>query len=48
MQGTVLCGTWDVRFEDVLEPKIIKPTDAIVRLAADKAGAGGDGSWFGR
>ena len=28
MQGTVLYGTGDVRFEDVPEPKITKPTDA--------------------
>src|SRR5882757_4336942 len=34
MQGTVLYGTGDIRFEDVPEPKITKPTDAIIRLAA--------------
>ncbi len=34
MQGTVLYGTGDVRFEEVPEPKITKPTDAIIRLAA--------------
>src|SRR6266852_2617709 len=34
MRGTVLYGTGDVRFEEVPEPKIIKPTDAIIRLAA--------------
>ena len=34
MQGTVLYGTGDIRFEEVPEPKITKPTDAIVRLAA--------------
>ena len=34
MQGTVLYGTGDVRFEDVPEPKITKPTDAIIRIAA--------------
>jgi threonine dehydrogenase-like Zn-dependent dehydrogenase len=34
MQGTVLYGTRDVRFEEVPEPKITKPTDAIIRVAA--------------
>ena len=34
MQGTVLYGTGDIRFEDVPEPKITKPTDAIIRLEA--------------
>src|SRR5438309_6229705 len=34
MRGTVLYGTGDIRFEEVPEPKITKPTDAIVRLAA--------------
>src|SRR3979411_2971072 len=34
MRGTVLYGTNDIRFEDVPEPKIIQPTDAIIRLAA--------------
>src|SRR5216683_1599589 len=34
MRGTVLYGTGDIRFEDTLEPKITKPTDAIIRLAA--------------
>ncbi len=34
MQGTVLYGTGDIRFEDVPEPKITKPTDAIIRIAA--------------
>src|SRR5438876_2237011 len=34
MRGTVLYGTGDIRFEDVPEPKITKPTDAIIRLAA--------------
>jgi len=33
MRGTVLYGSKDVRFEDVPEPKIEKPTDAILRLA---------------
>jgi len=34
MKGTVLYGTRDIRFEDRPEPKITKPTDAIVRLSA--------------
>jgi len=34
MQGTMLYGTRDVRFEDRPEPKITKPTDAIIRLSA--------------
>jgi len=34
MRGTVLYGTRDVRFEEVPEAKITKPTDAIIRLAA--------------
>ena len=34
MKGTVLYGPRDVRFEDRPEPKIEKPTDAIIRIAA--------------
>ncbi|SOE90658.1 Threonine dehydrogenase [Burkholderia sp. YR290] len=34
MRATVLYGARDVRFEDVPEPTITKPTDAIIRLAA--------------
>ena len=34
MKGTVLYGTRDVRFEDRPTPKIEKPTDAIIRIAA--------------
>jgi threonine dehydrogenase-like Zn-dependent dehydrogenase len=34
MLATVLHGPGDVRFEDVAEPKILKPTDAIIKLAA--------------
>jgi len=33
MRGTVLYGSKGIRFEDVPEPKIEKPTDAIIRLA---------------
>jgi hypothetical protein len=29
MRGTVLYGARDVRYEEVPEPKILKPTDAI-------------------
>ena len=32
MRGTVLYGSKDVRFEEVPEPRIEKPTDAIIRL----------------
>jgi threonine dehydrogenase-like Zn-dependent dehydrogenase len=34
MKGTVLYGPRDVRFEDRPEPKIEKPTDAVIRIAA--------------
>ncbi|MBV9868284.1 MAG: zinc-dependent alcohol dehydrogenase family protein [Abitibacteriaceae bacterium] len=34
MKGTTLYGPRDVRFEDRPEPKIIEPTDAILRIAA--------------
>lgn len=34
MKGTVLYGPRDVRFEDREEPRIEKPTDAIIRMAA--------------
>lgn len=34
MYATVLHGPKDVRFERVDDPKILKPTDAIIRLAA--------------
>lgn len=34
MLATVLHGPGDVRFEDVAEPRILKPTDAIIKLAA--------------
>jgi threonine dehydrogenase-like Zn-dependent dehydrogenase len=34
MKGTVLYGLGDIRFEDRETPKIIEPTDAILRLAA--------------
>ncbi|MGI9070831.1 MAG: zinc-dependent alcohol dehydrogenase family protein [Bryobacteraceae bacterium] len=34
MQGTMLYGPRDIRLEDRLEPTIIKPTDAILRLSA--------------
>jgi threonine dehydrogenase-like Zn-dependent dehydrogenase len=33
MQGAVLYGPRDVRFEQRDDPKIIKPTDAIIRMA---------------
>lgn len=34
MRATMLYGPGDVRCEEVAEPKILKPTDAIVRLSA--------------
>ncbi len=34
MRGTVLYGPGDVRFEERQDPKILAPTDAILRLAA--------------
>lgn len=34
MLATVMHGPGDVRYEQVEDPKIVKPTDAIIRLAA--------------
>jgi threonine dehydrogenase-like Zn-dependent dehydrogenase len=34
MKGTVLYGPHDVRFEGRDDPKIIKPTDAVIRISA--------------
>src|SRR3954447_22947643 len=34
MQGTVLYGARDIRFEDRAEPTIVEPTDAIISLPA--------------
>jgi threonine dehydrogenase-like Zn-dependent dehydrogenase len=34
MKGTVIYGPRDVRFEERDDPKIIKPTDAIIRISA--------------
>jgi len=34
MQGAVLYGPGDLRFEDRDDPKILSPTDAIIRIAA--------------
>ena len=34
MQGTMLYGARDVRFEERPDPKIIEPTDAIIKLSA--------------
>jgi threonine dehydrogenase-like Zn-dependent dehydrogenase len=34
MKGTVLYGQGDVRFEDREDPKIVAPTDALIRIAA--------------
>jgi len=34
MKGAVLYGPRDVRFEERAEPKILRPTDAIIRMSA--------------
>jgi threonine dehydrogenase-like Zn-dependent dehydrogenase len=34
MQGAILYGPRDVRFEERPEPTIVKPTDAVIRLSA--------------
>src|SRR3954465_14285856 len=34
MQGAVLYGPRDIRFENRENPSILKPTDAIIRIAA--------------
>ncbi|HHY67064.1 MAG TPA: alcohol dehydrogenase catalytic domain-containing protein, partial [Alicyclobacillus sp.] len=34
MKGAVLYGPGDVRFEELDDPKILKPTDAIIRIVA--------------
>jgi threonine dehydrogenase-like Zn-dependent dehydrogenase len=34
MRGAVIYGLGDVRFEELPEPKIVEPFDAIVRIAA--------------
>lgn len=34
MKATILYGPRDVRLEERPEPKILRPTDAIVRLSA--------------
>src|SRR3954452_12336406 len=34
MRGTVLYGPGDIRFEELEDPRIIEPTDAIIRIAA--------------
>ena len=34
MRGTVLYGPGDIRFEDCETPKIVEPTDAVIRIAA--------------
>jgi hypothetical protein len=39
MLGTILYGSRDVRCEEVPEPKLLKPTDAIIRLSASASAA---------
>lgn len=34
MQGTIMYGPQDVRFEERPDPKIVEPTDAILRISA--------------
>ncbi|HUS15560.1 MAG TPA: alcohol dehydrogenase catalytic domain-containing protein, partial [Chloroflexia bacterium] len=34
MRGAILYGPRDVRFEERPDPRIIEPTDAIIRIAA--------------
>lgn len=34
MRGTVLYGPGDIRFEDREDPKIVEPSDAVIRMAA--------------
>ena len=34
MRGAILYGPRDVRFEERRDPKIIEPTDAIIRMSA--------------
>jgi threonine dehydrogenase-like Zn-dependent dehydrogenase len=34
MYGTVLHGPSDIRYEELPEPAIVKPTDAIIRTVA--------------
>jgi threonine dehydrogenase-like Zn-dependent dehydrogenase len=33
MLGTVLHGPRDVRFEEVAEPAVVEPADAVIRIA---------------
>jgi threonine dehydrogenase-like Zn-dependent dehydrogenase len=39
MRGVVMYAPGDVRVEDVDEPKILKPTDAIIRLSSTSTAA---------
>lgn len=32
MKATVMCGSGDVRVEEVPDPELVEPTDAIVRV----------------
>src|SRR5438034_11514483 len=34
MRGAVLYGPSDIRFEELDDPKIMEPTDAIIRMSA--------------
>jgi hypothetical protein len=39
MRGAVLYGAGEVRFEELAQPSIIKPTDAVITLSATAADA---------
>jgi threonine dehydrogenase-like Zn-dependent dehydrogenase len=39
MRGVVMYGPGDVRVEDREDPKIVEPTDAIIRLSASRSSA---------
>ena len=45
MRAIVFHGIGDIRLDDVTEPRIESPTDAIVRIATSAICGTGDGSW---
>ncbi|GAA2279967.1 hypothetical protein GCM10010149_24950 [Nonomuraea roseoviolacea subsp. roseoviolacea] len=42
MRATLICGAGDVRVEDVPDPVLLEPTDAIVARLDDLPPAAGD------
>jgi len=38
MKAVVFCGVGDIRIDEIDEPKLTAPTDAIVRLTASAIG----------